>query len=315
MAKIFEQVNQPHLFQPTGFLWTAPENEPRVASNREALVNSGVRFEFLTPPEGSDRWPQIHFSYPVAGIYEPESGVLLARRAVQAVAGEAIRRGVEFIVAAAEEPDGRGRITKIAIGSDEFVTAGDFVYACGPWLPKVFPRLLADRIHPTRQDVFFFSPARSERRFGAPWMPAWLHYGDPRGGYALPDIECRGFKLAFDRHGPLIDPDTADRIVGAEAVADARAFVSERFPGLRDAPVVETRVCQYENTSNGDFLLDRHPEIENVWIAGGGSGHGFKHGPAVGEYVEQLLSGTAQVEPRFSFASKSAARARAVLTR
>ena len=143
-------------------------------------------------------------------------------------------------------------------------------------------------------------------------MPAWLHYGDPRGGYALPDIESRGFKLAFDRHGPEIDPDTMDRVVSPEAVAEARAFVSERFPALSNAPVVETRVCQYENTNNGDFLLDRHPELKNVWIAGGGSGHGFKHGPAVGEYMEQLIGGTAKVEPRFSFASKTTARARAV---
>jgi glycine/D-amino acid oxidase-like deaminating enzyme len=237
---------------------------------------------------------------------------MLARRAVQAVVGEAVRRGVDFIAAVGEPPAGSGRVSQIQIGSQESIAAGEFVYACGPWLPKVFPRLLGDRIHATRQDVVFFSPPPGDRRFAPPQMPAWLHYGDPRGGYALPDLESRGFKLAFDRHGPSIDPDTMDRIVEEDAIAEARAFVRERFPALREAPVVETRVCQYENTSNGDFLLDRHPEFENVWWAGGGSGHGFKHGPAVGEYVEQLLSGTARVEPRFAYASKSAARGRVV---
>lgn len=310
--QVFQNTGQPHLFQHTGVLWTAPEADPRVASNRQALVNSGVRFELLSGVEVTYRWPQFRFPEPVAGIYEPESGVLLARRAVQAVVAEAVRAGVEFIMAVAEPPDGGGRIDQIRIGPDTSIRAGDFVYACGPWLPKAFPRLLKDRIHATRQDVFFFSPPPSDRRFSPPFMPAWLHYGDPRGGYALPDMESRGFKLAFDRHGHLIDPDEMDRIVSQEAVAEARAFLSERFPALRNAPLVETRVCQYENTSNGDFLLDRHPELENVWIAGGGSGHGFKHGPAVGEYVEQLLSGCGTPEPRFSFASKGMARARAV---
>jgi len=92
----------------------------------------------------------------------------------------------------------------------------------------------------------------------------------------------------------------------------ARKYVARRFPALRDAPIVETRVCQYENTSNGDFLIDRHPEMENVWFAGGGSGHGYKHGPAAGEYVAgQLLDG-ARAEPRFSLDTKATTQNRAV---
>jgi monomeric sarcosine oxidase len=292
--QVFDEVKQPRLFLRTGVLWTAPKDDARVATNLQALSNSGVPFETLDHAQVGKRWPQIEFTGPIAGIYEPESGVLLARRAVQAVVGQAIRRGVEFS------------------SSMDQIHADQLIYACGPWLPKIFPELLKSRIRPTRQDVFFFSPSPSDRRFAPPAMPAWLHYGDPRGGYALPDIESRGFKLAFDRHGPDIDPDTTDRIVSAEAVAEARAFVRERFPALRDAPVVETRVCQYENTSNGDFLLDRHPERENVWIAGGGSGHGFKHGPAVGEYMEQLISGTVKAEPRFAFTSKGTTSSRAV---
>src|SRR5204863_2738713 len=107
------------------------------------------------------------------------------------------------------------------------------------------------------------------------------------------------------------DPDTGDRIAtGAEP---ARAFVAERFPALAGAPVVESRVCQYENTSTGDFLIDRHPDFGNVWLVGGGSGHGFKHGPAVGEYVAQRIEGRSEgVEPRFSLATKLMNQTRAV---
>jgi glycine/D-amino acid oxidase-like deaminating enzyme len=129
--------------------------------------------------------------------------------------------------------------------------------------------------------------------------------------YGFPDLEGRGFKLACDRHGPPIDPDTADRIVSEATVQEMRAYLAERFPALSDAPVTEARVCQYENTSNGDFVIDRHPTRENVWFAGGGSGHGFKHGPAIGEYVANLFVGGAR-EDRFLLAGKSTVQRRAV---
>jgi sarcosine oxidase len=95
-------------------------------------------------------------------------------------------------------------------------------------------------------------------------------------------------------------------------VAEARVFLGERFPVLRNAPLNEFRVCQYENTSSGDFLADSHPHLKNVWLAGGGSGHGFKHGPAVGEYVAARVLGGAAAEPRFSLANKMETQHRTV---
>jgi glycine/D-amino acid oxidase-like deaminating enzyme len=130
--------------------------------------------------------------------------------------------------------------------------------------------------------------------------------------YGIPDLENRGFKIALDRHGPPFDADTGERLVTREEVAEVRRYLASRFPDLRNAPLVESRVCQYENTSSGDFLIDRHPDFENVWLAGGGSGHGFKHGPAVGEHVAALIAGTAQVEPRFSLATKEQAQKRKI---
>jgi glycine/D-amino acid oxidase-like deaminating enzyme len=85
-----------------------------------------------------------------------------------------------------------------------------------------------------------------------------------------------------------------------------------RFPRLADAPLAESRVCQYENTSNGDFIIDRHPHIENAWLVGGGSGHGFKHGPAVGAYVCRQLTASIPAEPRFALAAKATTQARGV---
>jgi glycine/D-amino acid oxidase-like deaminating enzyme len=141
-------------------------------------------------------------------------------------------------------------------------------------------------------------------------MPAWIDFNDLV--YGLPDLDGRGFKIAIDAHGPEFDPDTGERVVSTSGLNAIREYLVRRIPLLAEAPVTETRVCQYENTSNGDFLIDRHPRMENVWLVGGGSGHGFKHGPAIGEYVAEMIAGTGTLETRFSLNTKQRVRARKV---
>ena len=141
-------------------------------------------------------------------------------------------------------------------------------------------------------------------------MPVWLHHEDE--AYGMPDIENRGIKIASDRHGEQFDPETGDRVVSAQGLREMREYLQRRLPALKDSPLVETRVCQYENTSNGDFLLDRHPEIENVWLVGGGSGHGFKHGPMVGQYMAGRILDGSEPEPRFSIERKLQVQQRSV---
>jgi len=304
--ELFEQVNRPELFQKTGVLWTPAADDPNTAGTLQTLERCGVVFETLSQPELTRRFPQIRYTSERVGVLEPESGLALARRAVQAVVADAIRNGVDYFREAALATDGR----EVRTQSGRALTASTFVYCAGPWLPKIFPEVLDGRIRPTRQEIFFFGTDPGDRRFASPEMPVWLDFTDERGAYTLPDIENRGFKLAFDRHGPAFDPDTGDRL--ASGVDAARAFLAERFPALANAPLVESRVCQYENTSSGDFLIDRHPGFDNVWLVGGGSGHGFKHGPMLGEYVTGLIEGNGNVEERFSLASKSREAKRAV---
>src|SRR5262249_49365023 len=155
-------------------------------------------------------------------------------------------------------------------------------------------------IQNSRQEVFFLGVPPSDDLFKPPRMPTWIDFNDLV--YGLPNLEGRGLKVAIDEHGPEFDPDYGQRIVSAESIKAVREYLRRRIPALAAAPVTETRVCQYENTSNGDFLIDRHPEMENVWLVGGGSGHGFKHGPAVGEYVAAMIAGQRSAEPRFSLA-------------
>jgi sarcosine oxidase len=309
--EFFEKVRQP-LFHPTGVLWTAAPGDPYTESTRQTLARCGVRFEALSTAGMKLRYPQMEFAAGAWGIFEPESGALMARRAVQAVVADAVRNGVAFLPEVVVAPAGQGALASIRTGTGQAIRAGAFVFACGPWLPKLFPGLLGKRIELTRQEAFFFGTPPGDRRFAPPAMPVWIDFSDPRGPYGFPDLEDRGVKIALDEHGPPIDPDSADRIPSAGGLAAAREFLAGRFPALRHAPLLEARVCQYENTSSGDFLIDRHPDFTNVWLVGGGSGHGFKHGPAAGEYVTALLLNGAATEPRYSLATKTEAHRRKV---
>ena len=300
------------LFHQTGVLWTASEGDPYTVNTRQTLAQCGARFEVLSPAELQSRYPQMAFAPAAWGIYEPASGALMARRAVEAVVADAVRHGVAFLRQAAAAPQGTGSLPAVRTTTGGTIRAGAFVFACGPWLPKLFPDLLAKRIVPTRQEAFFFGTPPGDPRFAPPAMPVWIDFSDPRGPYGFPDLENRGVKIALDQHGPPIDPDTADRVPSADALAAARDFLGQCLPALRHAPLVEARVCQYENTSNGDFLIDRHPDFTNAWLVGGGSGHGFKHGPAVGEYVAARILHGGPVEPRYSLASKAETQHRTV---
>ena len=303
-------IGRPSLFQQAGVLWMARGEDPLTSKTLAMLQRLGVVHERLDRRELERRWPQIDFGPNTWAIYEPESGFLVAFHGVQAVVQMAEAEGVEYLQEAVLPPEGRGRLSSVSTRSGKTVRAGIFVFACGPWLPKVFPDLLGERIFPTRQEVFYFGPSPGDERFRTPAMPVWVDFTEEI--YGLPDFKGRGFKVAPDRHGPAFDPDTGTRTITLETLARVRDFVGRRFPALKDAPLVGNEVCQYENTSNGDFLIDRHPERENIWLVGGGSGHGFKHGPAVGEYVTARIVEGGNVESRFSFATKEKVQKRVV---
>ncbi|HET8892026.1 MAG TPA: FAD-dependent oxidoreductase [Candidatus Angelobacter sp.] len=300
------------IFHQTGVLWLSNEEDTYLKSTVRVLGQAGVEHEELNAEEIARRWPQLRFHDVTCGVLEPASGLLLARAAVQSLVKELVASGVEYLPLAAETPSGNSKVSQIKTGSGDSISAGTFIFCCGPWLPKIFPDLLGERIFPTRQEVFFLGTSPGNTDFRPPKMPVWLHRTHPGLPYALPDIEGRGFKIAFDLHGERFDADSGMRTVAPAAVDNLRLYLRQYIPALANAPILETRVCQYENTWNGDFLVDRHPNFENVWIAGGGSGHGFKHGPALGEYLSQRILHGALGEPRFSISAKQTAQKRAV---
>jgi sarcosine oxidase len=288
------------LFRRNGVLWMATAGDDQYErASLPLLREAGIKFEELSSVEMGKRWPQINFQDVRWGIYEPDSGFLSARTACQAVVNGFVAEGGEYKQAAvvpnrleSEYRDG----LKLSDGTK--ITVDQYVFACGPWLGNMFPETIGDLIQPTKQDVFFFGTPGGDDRFSEAKLPVWADHRD-RFIYGIPAGNGRSFKIADDTRGPTFDPTSGERIASAETLEMIREYLGFRFPAMKDAPLVETQVCQYENTPDNHFIIDRHPQAENVWIVGGGSGHGFKHGPAVGEMVAKLVTGEIDISPHF----------------
>jgi glycine/D-amino acid oxidase-like deaminating enzyme len=276
-------------FFPIGVLWMAEEDDAYERGSLPFLKDAGIPFEQLTVDELKRRWPQINFDKVEWGIYEPQSGYLLARASAQAVVDQFVAEGGEYRQATVTSPDlESGRWKELTLSDNSTVSADQYVFACGPWLGKLFPSTVGPHFISTKQEVFFFGTPAGDPRYNEDNIPVWADHSE-HFMYGIPGNQGRGFKIADDTRGPEFDPTSGQRVVSEDGLAAAHRYLAYRFPGMKDAPLLETRVCQYENTTDYNLIVDRHPANENVWIVGGGSGHGFKHGPALGEMVAKLV--------------------------
>ena len=276
------------LFFRSGALRMAGEDDSYERAALPVLQQANIRFEKLSVAECARRWPQINFEGVSWSVYEPDSGFLAARRGCEAVLNAFLKKGGQYRQAQVTPgPIVANRMQGISVSPSEVLTADYYVFALGPWLGKVFP-FLAPIITPTRQEVFFFGTPAGDLRFTEAQLPTWID-GGKSPFFGVPGNHWRGFKIADDTRGPVIDPTTVEREISEEKLANARAYLRMRFPALAKAPLLESRVCQYENSTDHNFILDRRPEAENVWLVGGGSGHGFKHGPVIGEMVTDAV--------------------------
>jgi glycine/D-amino acid oxidase-like deaminating enzyme len=239
-------------------------------------------------------------------VWEPEAGVLRAQRAVRALASAAEARGARLVRGRAR-PDG----ASVVLDDGTRLEGDAIVWACGGWLGALFPAEAPLRV--TRQELLFLdggpawaTPAhhgggttRGVR--GAPLhgagVPGWVDYD--RAMYGTGDIDGLGVKLALDLEGPPLAPD-APLPAGGDTEPAVRAYAAQRFPALAGAPLKEVRCCRYELSADSHFLAGPHPAQPGVWLLGGGSGHGFKHGPAMAERVIGALRGEAPLPERFA---------------
>jgi len=294
----------------TGVLWMASGREDDNAfesGSVKMLRAAKIKFQELSAAQLRKRWPQITFEGIEWGIFEPRCGYLDARASCQAVVEAFVAAGGKYRQQAvlgdglrADELKSRP-LRSLALSDGSRIKADAYVFACGPWLGKLFPQTIGNLVQPTKQDVFFFGTPAGDDRFTEAHLPVWAdHRG--RFRYGIPGSGRRGFKIADDTRGVAFDPTDGERVVSQETLKDIREYVGFRFPALKNAPLVETRICQYEQTPDSHFIIDRHPAMENVWIVGGGSGHGFKHGPVIGEMVSESILQEREPAPIFGLA-------------
>jgi glycine/D-amino acid oxidase-like deaminating enzyme len=224
-------------------------------------------------------------------LFEPTTGVLKAREGCLAVVEAFQKKGGRFRIGRAKTGrEAGGRLQDVVLADGSSAAASTFVFACGPWLGKVFPDLFKKKLFTPRRDVFFFGTPAGDDRFSYPNFPNYSE-DNSQGYYGFPSIDNRGFKVCPVGELTAFDPDTDERVVSSYQVKRARDYLALRFPALKNEPVVESRVCQLEMSVDEHFVIQKHPAWDNVWIAGGGSGHGYKHGPVVGEYVADRVLG------------------------
>ena len=280
------------LFVPSGVAWFFSGAHGWGDESERVLNEHGIAAERLEPGDGARLFPSFDGSGLASILYEPEAGVLRARDATRAISELAIERGVRFVTGRAA-PDGNA----VLVGGERH-EADHVVWAGGAWLATIFPDVVDLRV--TRQDVYFFgAPAGWQ----APDVPAWVDFDN--GVYGVGELDGRGFKASPDREGPAFDPDTGERVASQEKEREARDYLALRFPDLAEAPLVGTRSCPYSLTVDTNFLIAPHPEHDRVWLFGGGSGHGFKHGPALAEYMERLLNGEDEPGEAFGLGARA----------
>jgi glycine/D-amino acid oxidase-like deaminating enzyme len=282
----------------TGDLIFRPAPEPFTDRTRELWTAQRIPFETPAVDEIARAYPVFDLRGITVVLREPRAGVVRARRACEVVAealrqaGGQIRLGYASLGARAGN-----RLQNIrTAGPAATLTAGTYVFALGPWFPVAFPEVMRDRIRTPLGYVHYFGTPPGDDRFTFPNLPSY-NFPGCTGWPALP-VDNRGFRVRL-RGAPLTDPDTSDRVFDRDADAPAREFVKQRFPRLAGAPLLETRACHYELSSTRNFIIDRHPQLENVWLAGGGSAEGFKFGPMVGEYVARRALGQ-QTDPKLA---------------
>ena len=279
------------LFVRSGVVWLANDAQTFEGDSLQSLTELGIPVEKWTNDDLARRVPVIDPDGVPWALFEPEGGALLARPAVLATIaafeaeGGTVRAGR---VRSPGENGGHRALERIHLEDGQTIEADAFVFACGPWLPDLFPSILADLIVPHRQDVMYFARPRGDDRYLPGSMPVWIDFEG--SFYGFPSLDGLSIKACPDWLGPVERCDESARECADATVEASRMLLRKRLPGVADQPVVRTWTCFYEVTPDANFVIDRHPDLDNVWIAGGGTGHAFKHGPVIGEYLSALVA-------------------------
>ena len=298
--KRYQKQWQQSLYFPTGALWFFQVDDTYAQKSLPIVNQAGLKSEQISKKEVEKKFPQINLTDLKSFYFEHEAGYLPARHCCQVVLENFVKKGGEYKQLAVKPGKiFNNKLTELILSDGSKLNADSYVFACGPWLSKVFPNVLKDIITPTRQEVFFFGTPYGDSSLFESNMPVWVDFGK-KIWYGIPGADWRGFKVADDTRGAEFDPTSGNRKASESGLESARNYLAKRFPSMKDAPLLESRVCQYENSPDGNYIIDKHPEAENIWVIGGGSGHGFKLGPALGEFVVDRVIGNKEIDPFFA---------------
>jgi glycine/D-amino acid oxidase-like deaminating enzyme len=290
-----------HLFYNSGVIWFCYDEKTPLVDDSIPFANKHRQaYEYLSKKEITLRFPHVNTDDLHHAYLDPFGGYLKARESCMAVLDAFIQEGGEFIQSQVIPNKLEGdRLKSISLSNGSQIQSDYFLFACGSWLGKLFPEVLGSVITCTRQEAYYFGvPHTHVKAFDT--MPVWIDVDGKDFYYGIPGNANRGFKLGVDERGESFDPSIGDHILNEQVLKKARNFIGHRFPALKNAPVLESRVCPYENSPDGNFVFDKHPQAGNVLFLGGGSGHGFKHGPALGELVADVLAGQRKSPALFS---------------
>ncbi|HEX5168647.1 MAG TPA: FAD-dependent oxidoreductase [Cyclobacteriaceae bacterium] len=294
--KALERQTGVDLFSNKGVLWLChKEHAPIVDDSIPFAASHNMGYEYVSNEELKRKYSILNITDLHHAYHDPFGGFLKARDSCMLINQLFISEGGEYL--ASNVRPGKihqNKLKYIELSDGSQLSADAFVFACGSWLGNVFPQVLRDVITCSKQEVYYFGvPYKDADLYEN--FPVWIDLDGLDFYYGIPSNNGRGFKIGVDKRGETFDPTNDERVLSPEVLREARTFIAHRFPGLQDAPLLENRVCPYENSPDGNFIIDHHPDADNVIIAGGGSGHGFKHGPAIGELITDGLSGNGQI--------------------
>lgn len=282
------------ILYPTGCLWFVDNEADDIVEKALPIIQrEGLAFDKLTKEETSLKYPLINSTGLRYVVHEKKTGYLMAREGCQEVRKLFIKRGGNYLQ---DQATFKEKTSTLNLADHGDISGDLIIFACGPWLKEMFRDVMGEKLKITRQEVFYFGlPPDKAKHFEA--MPTWIDHSPPNFYYGIPGGINRGFKIAFDRRGPAIDPSSQERNATRDEIERAREYIGRRFNHLNKAPLIESRVCQYSDTLDGNFVFDFLPGYNNVMLLGGGSGHGYKHGPALGELVANAIAGESRLIP------------------
>lgn len=290
----YEKLWNDKLYHETGALWMFGDVDPLYATKSKPLMEIlGYPLDEVELAEVKTKFPQINLAGITKTYWESKCGYLEAARSCKVVAREFQKLGGEFLQTKIVGVTGKGSIDCLVTESGEELVADHYVFACGPWVTKLFPEL-KPFVFASRQEVYYY---KSPEKHLAPDLPIWVEFsptGDEKGDglymrYGIPDHFGEGFKVAYDEREVAIDPDNDSRAVTPETFENISTIIANRFPALDGAQLIAHKVCVYDNSLDGEFIMDQTPGFSNGTYLGGSSGHGFKMGPSIGEMVKNKI--------------------------